>query len=218
MKLDNKVKFVGLAVVVLFIVALIMGCVIGINKDLMYQSHEQISIVIGKDFEISDVKKITDEVFKDKYVVLRKVEVFKDSVAIDIDYSTEEELEALKNKMNEVYGLSLESITAEQIPAIRIMDIITPYIVPSIISIVVLLVYVGIKYRKIDKKAVVREPLFLLVSVLAALLAYYSLVVICRIPFSKSIVSISAIVAFIISIVWVDSAEKRLNKAIEEEK
>ena len=54
MKLDNKVKFIGLGVVILLLIAIIVGCIIGVNKDLMYEAHEEIDIVIGKEFEMID--------------------------------------------------------------------------------------------------------------------------------------------------------------------
>lgn len=217
MKLDNKVKIIGLGVVVLLIVAIIVGCVIGVNKDLMYKAHEEIEIVIGKDFETSDVKKITDEVFKDKYVIIRKVEVFKDAVAIDLEGTTEEELSNLKTKMNEFYGLELEEVKSSPVPSIRIMDIIKPYIIPGAIAMVLMLVYIGFRYKKLEKKGMFIEPISFFLSILFATLAFYSLVVICRIPFSKTIVSISAILAFAVSMVWVNCAEKKLNRNKEEE-
>lgn len=216
MKFDKKLMYKCCAVVAILIVAIIVACFAGINKDLMYNAHEEIDIVIGKDFEISDVKKITDEVFANKYVVLRKVEVFKDAVAIDVDYASEEECTNLKDKINELYGLELESVTAKQVPGINILDIVMPYIFPSLISIVILLVYTAIKYKSINKKAIYMEPICLLLTLISALVVFYSLIVISRIPFSKTIIALSVIYSFIVAIIWVYNEEKKLKKANEE--
>lgn len=208
-KLEGKNKIICLAIVLLIIAGVIVVALKGFNVDLMLSSHEEIDVVIGKKFELSDVKDITNEVFKDRKVVLRKIEVFEDAVAIDIKYTTEDELIALKDKMNEVYGLTLEKVESKQISNVRIRDLVDPYILPTIISFIILIAFVAIKYRKMSKNAIVKMPLELIIKQLVLQACLMSIIAICRIPFNKLVMPILIAIGAVSCIMWISKNEKK---------
>ncbi len=216
-KLEGKNKIICLGIVLLILAGIIVVALKGFNVDLMYSNHEEIDIVIGKDFELSDVKNITNEVFNKRKVNLRKIEVFEDAVAIDIEYTTENELNSLKDKMNEVYGLSLETIESKTVANLRIRDIVDPYIFPVSISFVILLVFVVIRYRKIASKAFIKLPIDLLIKQVVLQASLMSIIAIFRIPFSKMILPILIIIGLISCIIWISKNEKKL-VALKEKK
>lgn len=207
-KLEGKNKIICLGIVLLILAGIIVIALKGFNVDLMNSSHEEIDIVIGKEFELSDIKNITSEVFKDRKVVLRKIEVFEDAVAIDIKYTTEDELSILKDKINEQYGLTLESIESKQISNVRIRDLVEPYIFPVVVSFVIILAFVAVKYRKIGEKAIVKKPLELLIKQLVLQASLMSIIAICRIPFNKLVIPILIAIGVISCIMCIARYEK----------
>ena len=209
-KLNGKNKIICLALVLLIIAGIIVIAIKGFNVDLKYAAHEQIDVVIGKDFNLSDVKAITDGVFGNRQVLLRKIELFEDAVAIDVKYTTEEELNTLKDKFNEVYGLELQTLESKAIDNVRIRDMVSPYIKPILISFVILLVYVAIKYRKIAKNAIYKAPLSLLITQIILQASLISIIAITRIPFSKLTMPLLTILGLISCMIWLKNIEKKL--------
>ena len=215
--IDNKNKLICCVAIVLLVIAVIIVALKGFNVDLKYKAHEEIDIVIGKDFELSDVREITNNVFGNKKVYLRKIEVFEDAVAIDVENTTEDELNALKDKFNEFYGTELEKVTPKQIANERIFDLVKPFIVPVIISSIIVFVYVGIKYRKLDKKAIVVAPANLCIALSAIEVILLSVVAIARIPFNKLVVPVMLVCGFVYMMVWICNGEKLLEAGKEKE-
>ena len=75
--------------------------------------------------------------------------MFNDSVDIVVEQITDEEKEELINKINEKYGVSLtvDDLTINSNSNIRIRDLVKPFIIPTIISIILIgIVYLAI-YR-----------------------------------------------------------------------
>ena len=150
MKLDGNKKIILLGLILLIIAGIIVVAFKGFNVSLIYQQHENVSFLIGKDVDLKDIKQICKEVFNGKEVVLKEMELFNDSVNISVESITNEEKEQLINKINEKYGteFTLEGITTRTISNIRIRDLIKPYFKPVILSAVLIIVYLIIRFRK----------------------------------------------------------------------
>ena len=87
---------------------------------------------------------------------MKDVEIFKDEFTVLLkDNRTEEELntkvQELVQKLNEKYELELkeENIEIMHNPKVKLSSIILPYVVPIAISMIILFVYVGIRYKKL---------------------------------------------------------------------
>ena len=180
-KMTKKTKIIIAIIAVVIIVGIIITLTVGLNFDLRYQESKSIQLYLETDFDISDIKQITDEVMPGEKVIIQKVEVYEDTVNITAKDITDEQKQSLIDKVNEKYGteLSADSIAVESIPNTRGRDIIKPYIAPFVIATLIILLYMAIRYRKLGIiKALVKT---VVVSVVAQA-TLLSVMAITRIP------------------------------------
>ncbi len=215
-KISKKVKIIALLLAIIIIVGAIVTLTIGLNFNLRYQETKKIQLYLEKDFEISDIKKITDEVLPNQDVIIQKVEVYEDSVSIISTDITEEQKINLIDKINEKYEIELSADNTEitTIPHTRGRDIIRPYVVPFIIATVIILVYMAIRYRKLGMIKTIVKTAFLLVIAQAVLL---SVIAIIRIPIGRVTIPL-VLVVYVLSLLGVTNYfEKGLKEKKKEE-
>ena len=82
----KKISILGLCLLILAGVVVVLFR--GFNVNFLLEQHEVIEFTIGKDFDLSEVYDICKEVFGNKKVVLRKIELFNDSVSINVNSIT----------------------------------------------------------------------------------------------------------------------------------
>lgn len=209
MKINKKIGL--LALILLVIAGLVVVILRGFNVSLMSRQHESLDIVLGKTFDVRDVREICDKVFPDKKYVVRVIEVFKDAVEVNVESATDEEKQNLINELNTKYELALtvEDITVRVSSNVRIRDMIIPYIIPVMVSMVLITVYFILRFRKMNALKLLGNFYgFILIS----LAIFASVVAIARIPFSSIIVYLMAVIT-IIEIVLVNAyLEKNYNK------
>ena len=78
----------GLAIVIL--VGIIITVAVGFNVDMCYRDYNLVDIKIGQDFNINDIKTITNEVFQKQNVEIQKAGVYSDNVVIKVNNITDE--------------------------------------------------------------------------------------------------------------------------------
>lgn len=183
-ELSKKTKIVAFLVAIIIIAGIIVTLTIGLNFDLRYQEAKNIQLYLKKDFEVSDIKQITDEVLPNQAVIIQKVEVYEDTVSILAKDITEEQKTSIIDKVNEKYEteLSADSIEITTIPHTRGRDIIRPYIVPFIIATVIILVYMLARYYKLGIARTILKTVLILVIAQAVLL---SIIAITRISIGR---------------------------------
>lgn len=216
--LTSKSKIIYGIIILLIIIATIVVIKKGFNFSLKYQASQMIEIYIGEDINVSEIKEITDEVFGDEPVILQKVELFNDMIAITSSEITEEQIEEIISKINEKYSLELEAddITIEEIPHTRLSDILKPYVIPFIISTLLILVYIGIRYRQLGSIKVILQTG--MIAVVAQLVAF-SIMAITRMPIGEYTISIVLFI-YVMSMLGITSRfEKKLTESekIEED-
>ena len=215
-KMKNKTKIIAVIIAIIIIAGIIVTLTVGLNFDLRYQEAKKVELYIAQEFEISDIKSITDEVLPNQKVIIQKVEVYEDSVSIISKDITDEQKTQLVEKINEKYGteLSADSIETVTIPHTRGRDIIKPYILPLIISTVIILVYMAIRYHKLGVIKVLLKTIFATVVVELILL---SLIAICRIPVGRLTI-LMVLTVYLLTLVGITTRfEKQLkNKKGEE--
>lgn len=201
----------------LLTILILAGAVIvalkGFNVDLMLQKHDSIIYVVGKDFDREKIKNISKEVFKNKKVILKDVEVFNDAISINVSNITEQEKDLLISKLDEKYKDSekTEDIQIITKPQIRLRQIVSPYILPTIISFVLIYIIEEIKfYRKIKKSylKILESVLVIIVSQLVLL----SIIAICRIPISIITIPVLLIIAVMELIIFFEYQENKIKK------
>ncbi len=210
MKLDSLKKILLLGLILLIIAGTIVIALKGLNVSLLFHEHESISLFIGKEIDVNEFKTICKDVFGNKKFILRKIEVFGDSININADSITNEELEALANKINEKYNqeYKAENIHVTTIPNIRIRDIIRPYIKPVIISAALILAYMIIRFRKMNILELLGKGFLTIALTEAALL---SVIAITRIPVSAVVINLMFVVAMIELVIYNYKTEKNYN-------
>lgn len=194
MKLSGYKKILLLGVILVIIAGIFVVALKGVNVSLKLQQHESIIVKIGKSIELNDIKEICSNVFENKSCIVKSVEMFNDSADIVVESITDEEKQELVNKINEKYEteLTLEDLTIKSNSNIRIRDIVTPFIVPIIVSVVLIgAIYIAV-YK--NKKTIVRYAKTLAITLVTeALIA--SIIAIVRIPLSQSIITLMLFVA-----------------------
>lgn len=211
--LDNKIKILIILALVIIATGIIIVATKGFNFDLRYRQSKRIELDLGKEFEISDVKKIVDEIKPNEEILIQKVEVYEDSVSITANEITEEEKTNIINKINEKYEteLSEENIEIKSIPHTKLLDIIKPYIMPFIILTIIILVYMIIRYRSLKLANVILKTLLTIIVSQAILL---SIIAITRVPVGKLTISM-VIALYMIILVGITSKFEKDKTKIE---
>ena len=203
--MKNKI-LVGLAIVI--IIGIIIITFLGFNVDICYRNYNLVDIKIGQDFNINDVKQITNEVFPKKSVEIQKAGVYSDNLVIKVNEISDEQKNTLNTKINEKYGINntVDDIQVHYIPSNRLRDIIKPYIVPMLITTALILVYISIRFRKIGIGKVLSQAIIL--TIIAEAL-YISIIAITRFPINRLVIPIAIVIYITIITVLTGMFEKQ---------
>lgn len=177
MKAENKK--IGLIILAIVIIAgIAVAALKGFNVSLYYREHQTLKYKFNVAFEKSDIEKICNEVFENKEYELRTVEVFNDSIYIMSPTITEKEESALVEKLSALYKNNSEENSENNQSEyeiytdsnVKIRDLVEPYILPAIISAVIISVCIFIRYRiqKVDS-AFVKTCRIILESIIVVL-------------------------------------------------
>ncbi len=203
-------KIIGMLIIAVIILAgVIVSVTLGYNFDLRYERTDALEIYIQKEFNNSDIKKITDEFMPGKEVLIQKVEVFEDTVRISAEDITDEEKNNIINKVNEVYETELvaEDITTKVLPHTRATDILKPYVTPLLIATTLIMIYVGIRYRKLNPVKVISK---LGLTLILAESILFSIIAITRLPIGKFTNPFVLVVYVIVILIFTIKCEKEM--------
>lgn len=212
------------AILILIIIAgIIIIPTIGLRADIIYSENVELDVYVGKTFDRKDIESIVSEVFPDERVIIQEIEMFNDMFSLTLqDNRSEDELNAkieeLNNKINEKYGTEnkVEDITVTHNSRIRLSDILIPYAVTIGISVVVILVFVGVRYRKLG---VIRTLITYLLSIGASELLLLSIIAITRFPINRLVIPVGLVLFVIVVTILGFVNEGKISKlAIEEDK
>lgn len=214
-KIKNP-KIIYLVAVLIIIVGIIVTCIWKTNFSLEYSEHTRINVYIGKKFNIDDIKQIAEEVFEEKEIKYQNIEIFNDSIAINVKELNDEELALLKEKVKEKYEIEEidSSVTTMIIPHYRIRDIIKPHIVPIIITTLVILVYIGIRYFNLG---ILKTVCTLLLRLIVSEAVLASIIQIIRIPVGVYTIPVAILVYVLVTIVTVVGYENEATRKKEQE-
>lgn len=212
--LKNKI-IIGIAILI-FVVGIIVVAVKGFNVDLEYQDTKKIEANIGKSFEKEDIENIVKEVLGKERFIIQKVEIYEDSVSITAKEITDEQRDNIVSKINEKYDTDLktEDITIITVPRVHLSDLIKKYRTPFIIATVCILVYLMVRYYKLNSLKVLLRTI-IVVAILQAEL--FSIIAITRIPVSKLTVPVILTVYMLSLVGCTTYFEKKLAEKKKEE-
>lgn len=215
-KITNKQKILIAIIALIIIVGAVITATIGLNFDFRLQESKKIELYLETEFEIKDIKDITNEVFGNEPVMIQKVEVYEDSVSIITKEITEEQKQNLLNKVNEKYGLEISADTTEivSIPNMRGRDMIKPYILPFTIATVIILIYMVVRYRKLGIIKTILKVIIISIVSQATLLAVIAII---RIPIGRLTIPMVITVYLLTCIGLTTNFEKQLERKKEEQ-
>ncbi len=98
-------KNLSIVAIIITIIGIIVVAVKGYNVDLRYRAHQSISASIGTEFNVEDIKAITNDVFGKQEVKIEKAGIYEDEAYITVKEVSDEQLNNLKNKLNEKYNI-----------------------------------------------------------------------------------------------------------------
>ena len=199
-------KIIQIVLMCLIIAGVIIVATIGFNVGTKYSETTQISIKIGKEFDLKD----TNEVFEKQNTQIQYVELYKDMVQITVKEASEEQIKTLNDKINEKYEISneLSNVLVTRQSNVRLRDIVKPYIVPVAIVSVITIVYVMIAFRKLEIWQVLYNTLMNMVAPQAILAGFYAVT---RIPVNRLTVVIEILIyiaSIMLNIVYLNKIEK----------
>lgn len=212
-------KTIQAIITFLLIAGILILCIMGLNVGLTYAQSKQVDIYIGKTFDTQEIEQIVKEVTNESFVVIQKVELYEDIVSITTKELSQEQLEAINQKINEKYSIEnkIEDLTIVDNAKIRGRDVIKPYILPILITLVIIAIYAAIRYRKLGIGKTILKVIGYPILAQAVLL---SLIGITRIPVTYVTISIVLAVYAISYMVVFAGLEKKekMNKENKEEK
>ena len=207
--------------VVLIAIILVLGAVMiftkGLAFELRYQDSKKVEMNFGKTFEEKEIKEIANEVFGKQPVRIQAIEVYKDAVSITTTEITEEQKTQLVTKLNEKYGKELKSedITIEEVAHIRGIDIIKPYLIPFTIVTVIVLVFLVIRYNKLNSFGVLTQSIGIIVLAQLVLLC---IMAITRMPIGIFTIPTVLVVYMLSTYICTTKFDEDLERIVVEEK
>ena len=216
-QLSAKSKIIGAIIILIIVIGAAIVGTIGFNFDLRNHSSQMIELYIGKSFEISDIKQITDEVFGNQAVLIQKVEIYEDEVGITTKEITDEQKSNIVEKINEKYETELKAddIDVKSIPHTKLRDTIKPYIIPLVLSTAVVLVYIGIRFYKLG---LIKTLLKVGGITVITELVLFALMAITRFPIGRYTLPLVLFVYLITILVITINLENKLKEKILKEK
>lgn len=185
-----KKKILIAVMACIIIVGFAMIGFVGLNFDINYTANKEIDIYLGTQFEISDIRGLVKEVIGNERAVIQKVELYEEIVSIKVKDISDEQIEQLLTKINEKYNLEIkkDDITIINNPNLRGRELVKPYILPIAISVVLVLVYAGIKFYRVNSIEVISKLIGL--NIIAQLF-YVSVLAITRLPVNRLTIPVS---------------------------
>ena len=215
----NKKVFYAILICIMIAGAIVIATM-GLKADIIYSKNVRLDMYLGKEYNKQDIEQIAKEVFGNERMLVQQVEFYGDMFSITVPQEVEDldtKVEQLVSKVNEKFGLELkkENITKVYQPKIKLSSVLMPYLLPMAISMVIILIYVMVRFRKIG---VWKTLSAYILTALASELIYLSILAICRIPINRLVTPIGlAIYAIVITIVTA-KREKQLTAYHEETK
>lgn len=191
---NKKILFIIIPLAIILLGILVL-CIKGMNYGLMYSENTQIKVYL--DSEIEDVSNLVTEVFgKNK---IQKLNGVNTDILITVKEASEEQLDSFVTKVNENNGIELtrDDLEVSNNAKIKEIDLISPYVLPSVITSVLVLIYFVIRYKKFG---ILKITIYTLTVLIGAQLLYLSIYAVARIPVNYWSMPISMII-YVLSII-----------------
>ena len=214
-KISNKIKVLIIVIIILLIAGIAVVATKGFNVGLKYNETKKVEIEIGKDFENSDIKKITNEVLSNQPTIIQKSQLNQNDVTITAKEITDEQKTNLVSKINEKYGteINVDDVQVQLVPHARLRDLVKPYILPFAIATVIIVIYAAIRFHKLGAiKTAIKTIFFLILT--QGILA--SIIAIIRLPIGRTTMILVIAVYMLTATGLICNWEKKLKQKKQE--
>ena len=148
---QRNIKIIVIAIEALVILAgIVIINIMGFNKELRFSQSERIDVYIENEADKAKVKSIVNEVLGNQNNMVQTVEIYQDMVTIRAKEITDDQKNDIVNKLKENYEFeqTAEDTEIKTVPATKIVDMYKKYIVLFVVSGVLVLIYMAIRYYK----------------------------------------------------------------------
>lgn len=211
----NRLVYVIIAIII--VAGVINTYLNKFTFSLAYDSSVRMDVYIGKDYDTEEVRNLVKETVGTNDVIIQKVETFNDMVAITARELSEEQKKDIIDKINEKYEteITLDEVSVTNIPHYDGTDLLNRYVLPMVISAIVILIYIAIRYNKLG---IVKMPIRTILWSIIVELLYVSIISLARIPVSFYTIPLGIVIEIIVLIALVNVFEKELEDKKAEEK
>ena len=200
MKQRNKIIIASSVIALIILAGIVVVGIWGFNKELRFSGSQSIDVNVEQKINIDEIKKIADDVLG-MHNMVQTIEIYQDVLTIRAISISEEQKNNIVNKIKENYTFeqTAEKTTIDTIPATRFRDMYKQYVIPFVISGVLVVAYMAIRYRKNGMLKVILKTVFTPIIVELIILSWMAIV---RIPIGR-FTPIFIILAYIASIWYV---------------
>lgn len=215
-----KKKIFYAILICIILVGVIIISTIGLKADIIYDKSVRIDFYLGKEFSHNEVEEIAKEVFETNHAIVQQVEYYGDMFILTIPQNVEnidEKTEEFNNRIKEKYELDdkTSDMQVTYQPKAELSSILMPYLLPIAISMVIIIIYAIIRFKKIG---IFKILYTYILSVLASETVYLSILAISRISINRIIIPIGLAIYIIIITIVTAIQEKKLESYKEDKK
>ena len=177
MKQKNKIIIASSVIALIILAGIVAVGAWGFNKELKYAQGQRIDILVEQKVDEEKVKNLVDGVLG-MHNIVQTVEIYEEMLTIRAKDISEEQRNTIVSKIKESYEFeqTAEDTDIITVPATRLRDMYKPYIVPFIISGILVVAYMAIRYYKKGILKVITKAVFIPVIVELLLLSWMAIV------------------------------------------
>ncbi len=207
--------YIKLIIVLIALIIIIAGTVIKIKNGMNYIIKWKKSVSIAfhiheAKVEKNDLKGILNESFPGSKYIIQNLDDEEDDYLITIDKEqiTDEEKNAFVEKVNSKYETEVKAEEIETVynNPVKLFDIVKPYIIPVLITAVIIAAYFILRYKKVGALNIIENLLY---GIIMPEWLYLSILSLFRIPIGYYTLPIAILIYLISIIVLINVFEKQ---------
>ena len=179
----NKKTILLIISILIIIAGITVGSLFGFEKSIEYRKGKLIETYIPNGYERQYIINIAKESFNTDEILFVEIEKLNQVAGVKVTEYSQEQLDTYINKISEKYEIEKEKLEYHEVivPETKISTTIKPYILPILLTTVLVLIYVIIKNFKANNK--IRMSLNILKILVITLAIYFSFIAIFRLKF-----------------------------------
>ena len=197
-KLYKKLIIVAICLVII-IAGTVVKLIKGMNYQLKWKKTKSIVLYLD-DAQKNDLDLVVKEAFPGKDFKIQNLEE-DDEFLVTIDYIniSYNEMSSFVDKLNEKYNMDLtvEDLEIRVNNNVLLLDVVKPYLIPILITVIVVSVYFILRYKKIGAIKIIENLIY---GIVMPQWVYFAILALSRLPVGYYTLPISILI-YLISII-----------------